>query len=133
MVDDNEFNCEIASCILAGEGAIVATLGDGQTALEQLRDRPDAFDAVLMDVQMPGMDGNEATSRIRGELGLNELPVIALTAGALVAERQRALDAGMSDFISKPLDPDSLVRLVRRHVDERRMPPRRAVGEQPGA
>jgi PAS domain S-box-containing protein len=124
VVDDNEFNCEIASCILAGEGAIVATLGDGQTALEQLRDRPDAFDAVLMDVQMPGMDGNEATSRIRGELGLNELPVIALTAGALVAERQRAFDAGMSDFISKPLDPDSLVRLVRRHVDERRGPPR---------
>jgi hypothetical protein len=120
VVDDNEFNREIAQCILASEGALVTTHGNGQEALDQLRATPDAFELVLMDVQMPGMDGNEATSRIRGELGLTELPVIALTAGALVGERQRAFDAGMSDFVSKPLDPDTLVRLVRRHVDERR-------------
>ena len=119
VVDDSEFNREIAQCILLNEGAIVTTHSDGQQALDQLRATPHAFDIVLMDVQMPRMDGNEATSRIRGELGLNDLPVIALTAGALLVERQRALDAGMSDFVSKPLDPDTLVRLVRRHVDER--------------
>jgi CheY-like chemotaxis protein len=119
VVDDSEFNREIAQCILINEGAIVTTHSDGQQALDQLRATPHAFDIVLMDVQMPRMDGNEATSRIRGELGLNDLPVIALTAGALLVERQRALDAGMSDFVSKPLDPDTLVRLVRRHVDER--------------
>ncbi len=119
VVDDNEFNREIAQGILVNEGAVVMTRSDGIEALEQLRATAHAFDIVLMDVQMPRMDGNEATSRIRGELGLNDLPVIALTAGALVAERQRSLDAGISDFVSKPFDPDTLVRLVRRHVDER--------------
>jgi len=78
---------------------------------------------VLMDVQMPVMDGNEATRRLRQDMGLKDLPVIALTAGALVAERQRALDSGMDDFISKPLDPHALIRLLRRHVESRQGTP----------
>ncbi len=116
VVDDNEINLEVARQILLHDGAAVETRGDGRSALDLLREGPEAFDVVLMDVQMPGMDGNEATSRIRCELGLYELPVIALTAGALLAERKRALDAGMSDFVSKPLDPDTLVKLIRSHV-----------------
>ena len=116
VVDDNEINLEVARRILLHDGANVETRGDGRSALELLRSAPEAFDVVLMDVQMPGMDGNEATSRIRCELGLYELPVIALTAGALLVERKRALDAGMSDFVSKPLDPDTLVKLIRSHV-----------------
>jgi HPt (histidine-containing phosphotransfer) domain-containing protein len=76
-----------------------------------------------MDVQMPTLDGNEATRRIRGELQLTTLPIVALTAGALVGERQRALEAGMNDFISKPFDPQALIRKVRRLVEQARGEP----------
>jgi CheY-like chemotaxis protein len=76
-----------------------------------------------MDVQMPTLDGNEATRRIRADLLLKKLPIVALTAGALVAERQRALEAGMNDFISKPFDPQALIRKVRRLVEEARGEP----------
>jgi len=70
-----------------------------------------------MDVQMPALDGNEVTRRIRSELRLDALPIVALTAGALVGERQRSLDAGMNDFVSKPFDPQVLIRKVRRLVE----------------
>jgi len=72
---------------------------------------------------MPVMDGLEATRRLRDELSLDAIPVIALTAGALVAERQHALDAGMTDFVSKPFDPRLLVRTVRRQVERYRCEP----------
>jgi HPt (histidine-containing phosphotransfer) domain-containing protein len=72
---------------------------------------------------MPTLDGNEATRRIRGELKADTLPIVALTAGALVGERQRSLEAGMNDFISKPFDPQALIRKVRRLVEEARGEP----------
>ncbi|WP_439535648.1 CHASE domain-containing protein [Methyloversatilis sp.] len=123
VVDDSDINREVAARILGREGALVTACESGADALERLRQTPQSFDLVLMDVQMPGMDGHEATRCIRGELGLAQLPVVALTAGALLAERQRALDAGMDDFISKPLDPDGLIRGVRRHVERARGKP----------
>jgi hypothetical protein len=82
----------------------------------RLRQGP-AVDLVLMDMQMPELDGDAATRCIRGELGLAKLPVLALTAGALKAEQQRALDAGMNEFITKPLNPMALIRAVRQHVE----------------
>jgi CheY-like chemotaxis protein len=91
--------------------------------LEYIRVHPDLLDIVLMDVQMPILDGNEATRRIRGELQLTLLPIVALTAGALVGERQRALEAGMNDFVSKPFDPQVLIRKVRRLVETARGAP----------
>jgi CheY-like chemotaxis protein len=78
---------------------------------------------VLMDVQMPELDGNEATVRIRNELRLETLPIIALTANALASERERSLQAGMSDFLSKPLEPALLIRVVRRFVEVKRGAP----------
>jgi CheY-like chemotaxis protein len=78
---------------------------DGRSALAHLRTRRQHVDLVLMDVQMPALDGNEVTRRIRRELRLDALPIVALTAGALVGERQRSFDAGMNDFVSKPFDP----------------------------
>jgi CheY-like chemotaxis protein len=72
---------------------------------------------------MPVLDGNEATRRIREELRLTTLPIVALTAGALVVERQRALEAGMNDFISKPFDPQALIRKVRHLVEKARGEP----------
>ncbi|MES2889347.1 MAG: PAS domain S-box protein [Pseudomonadota bacterium] len=118
VVDDSEINREVALRILQREGAVVETCSGGQEALDRLRHSgDDPFDAVLMDVQMPDVDGNAATRRIRAELGLHDLPVIALTAGALTSERQNAIESGMNDFVSKPLDPRWLIRTIRRHVE----------------
>jgi PAS domain S-box-containing protein len=117
VVDDSDINLEVARGILESAGATVRVCMNGQEAVEILRAHARAFDVVLMDVQMPVMDGNTATSKIRGELGLVDLPIIALTAGALVAERQRSFDAGVTDFLSKPLDPPVLIRTLARHVD----------------
>ncbi len=108
VVDDSDINLEVAQRILEKQGATVTTCSDGLAALEHVRAHHQLLDIVLMDVQMPTLDGNEATRRIRGELQLKTLPIVALTAGALVAERQRALEAGMNDFISKPFDPQAL-------------------------
>jgi DNA-binding response OmpR family regulator len=71
---------------------------------------------VLMDVQMPVLDGHDATRRIRLELRLADLPIIALTAGALSSERQRATSAGMDDYIIKPFNAQALVNSILRHV-----------------
>ncbi len=119
VVDDSDINRDVAGRLLAREGAEVESCSNGLEALDCLRARPGAFDAVLMDVQMPVMDGLEATRRIRSELAL-AVPVVALTAGALVEERRRALAAGMTDFLSKPLDPQTLVQTLRRVVEEQR-------------
>ncbi|PZO19947.1 MAG: hypothetical protein DCF26_04340 [Burkholderiales bacterium] len=118
LVDDSDINLEVAAGMVEREGARVGLARTGREALEALRATPEAFDAVLMDLQMPEMDGLEATRRIRKELGLLDLPIIALTAGALAEERQHALDAGMNGFLTKPLDPQRLVRMVRECVDK---------------
>jgi PAS domain S-box-containing protein len=123
VVDDSDINLEVAQRILEKQGATVTTCSDGLAALEQVRANSQRLDIVLMDVQMPTLDGNEATRRIRTDLQLKTLPIVALTAGALVAERQRALEAGMNDFISKPFDPQALIRKVRRLVEEARGEP----------
>jgi len=123
LVDDSEINLEVARRLLERTGAKVRVCSSALVALAYLRDAPAGFDVVLMDVQMPGMDGLQATRQIRQmqqESGLPHLPIVALTAGALVEERQRALDAGMDEFLSKPLDPQDLVRTLRRVVEKQR-------------
>ena len=120
IVDDSDINLEVAQRLLSREGALPTLARNGAQALAILREQPQGFDVVLMDVQMPVMDGHEATRRLRTELGLHDLPVIALTAGALVSERQRAIDAGMNAFVSKPLDPHLLIGTVRQHVERLR-------------
>ncbi|MFX1678515.1 CHASE domain-containing protein [Mitsuaria sp. CC2] len=117
VVDDSDINLEIARSLLEREGATVRTAANGQEALTALRADTDvAIDAVLMDVQMPVMDGLQACRILRQELQMS-LPVIALTAGALDDERNRALEAGMTDFLSKPLEPAVVVRSLRLHID----------------
>ncbi|HEU4457986.1 MAG TPA: PAS domain S-box protein [Methylibium sp.] len=117
VVDDSDINLEVARRILALEGARVVLAAHGREALERLlAEGAPRVDAVLMDVQMPVMDGYEATRRIRAEPALAGLPVIALTAGALTSERQRADAAGMDDFVTKPFDARALIDCVRRHV-----------------
>ena len=116
VVDDSDINLDVAKRILELQGACVCLAGNGEEAVDRLRAEPTGFDVVLMDVQMPVLDGHAATRRIRGELGLADLPIIALTAGALSSDRPKALAAGMNDFIIKPFDPQKLVQSVRHHA-----------------
>ena len=108
VVDDSAMNRGVVEQILTMEGATVETADDGRAAVDRLRQHPDRFDAVLMDVQMPVMDGLTATRLIRNELHLPDLPVIALTAGVLPEQREAAHDAGVTDFLAKPLDLEEL-------------------------
>jgi nitrogen fixation negative regulator NifL len=115
LTDDSDINLEVGRRILEREGAEVCLAHDGREAVERLRARAD-IDLVLLDVQMPVLDGYAATRLIRTELGLTQLPIIALTASALSTEQARAREAGMDDFLSKPFDADVLVRRMRRHL-----------------
>ncbi|MFD0668205.1 PAS domain S-box protein [Ramlibacter sp. MAHUQ-53] len=118
IVDDAPVNREIARLLLEGEGATVDLAENGQLALERLRAGPQDFDLVLMDVQMPVMDGLEAARHIRNDPQLQRIPVLALTAAALESQRQLALEAGMDDYIVKPFEMDmmvaTLLRMTRR-------------------
>ena len=106
LVEDNIVNQCVATEILKRIGVQVEVANNGVEALNVLRQR--TFDFVFMDCQMPEMDGYEATRRIRGELGLKDLPIVALTANALSGDRQRCLDAGMSDYLTKPFTREQL-------------------------
>lgn len=114
VVDDSEINREVAYQILICEGAHVEVAENGAVALTLLKARPDYFHVVLMDVQMPVMDGYAATQAIREIPELNYLPIIALTAGAFKSQRIRALELGMDDFVAKPFEVNELVECILR-------------------
>jgi PAS domain S-box-containing protein len=116
LVDDSDINLDVTGRILELHGGEVQLASNGLEACDRLRVQPYDFDVVLMDVQMPLLDGYQATRYLRAELGLVDLPVIALTAGALSSERQRAVAAGMDDFIVKPFDAPTLITTILRHV-----------------
>jgi CheY-like chemotaxis protein/HPt (histidine-containing phosphotransfer) domain-containing protein len=110
VVDDNAFNLDVAMGILADKGAVVLVAGNGAEALDiVLSQRPDV---VLMDIQMPVMDGLEATRRIRAEPAVAETPVIAMTANAMPSDHEAYLQAGMDAVISKPFDPADLFAVL---------------------
>ena len=115
VVDDNEFNREVAVLSFESEGASVKTLNDGKEAVDWLANHSSEVDLILMDVQMPVMDGYQATEVIRKELKLN-IPIIALTAGAFEQHRQTALASGMNDFIAKPFDIDDSIQIINKWV-----------------
>ena len=106
LVEDNEINREIALEWLHSAGMKTTFAVDGKKALEALSQN--FPDVVLMDIQMPEMDGFEATRHIRNKLGFKDLPVIAMTAHALKGDREKCLEAGMDDYITKPIDPNKL-------------------------
>ncbi|MCK5911705.1 MAG: response regulator, partial [Caulobacter sp.] len=113
VVDDNAVNRTVARAILEAVGASVLTADDGRGALERLNAEP--VDLVLMDVHMPGMDGVEAVRRIRaGEAGRADLPIIALTADAMVGDAERLLAQGFDDAHPKPIAPAGLLATVAR-------------------
>ncbi len=116
LVEDNEINQEVARSLLTRAGATVEIAGDGQAAVTSLRDRSADFDAVLMDLQMPGMDGYEATRIIRNDLKLTTLPVIAMTANAMPGDRDRSRQAGMVAHLAKPIEIEEVFATLAAHV-----------------
>ncbi|OAI26475.1 response regulator [Methylomonas koyamae] len=114
VVDDSDINREVAKGILEADGALVDTACDGQDALEWLRAHADAVDIVLMDLQMPRLDGYAATRFIRADKRWRELPIVALTAGAFQELRDAAQESGMSDFIAKPFNVAQMMETIQR-------------------
>ena len=120
VVDDSEINREVARGILEQEGASVHLCENGRHAVDWLESHRDCVDLVLMDVQMPVMDGYSATREIRSALGLHALPVVALTAGAFSNHEVAAREAGMDDYIAKPFDVDLTIACIQRLTGRRR-------------
>jgi CheY-like chemotaxis protein/HPt (histidine-containing phosphotransfer) domain-containing protein len=106
LVEDNPVNQEVASQLLRSAGLNVDVAGDGQQAVQMVR--RNAYDLVLMDVQMPRMDGLQATRLLRQDPMFAELPIIAMTANAMQEDRQACMDAGMNDHLAKPVEPRQL-------------------------
>ncbi len=114
LVEDNRINQEVARGLLEQLGCRVTVAEDGEAAVAAVRAK--TFDAVLMDVQMPVMDGYEAARRIRADGKRNAMPIIAITAHAFAGDREKCLDAGMNDYIAKPIDPDDLKTTLCRWI-----------------
>ena len=112
LVEDNQINQLVAVELMQSVGVEVDVADNGQKALEKLHAKPDGYDLVLMDLQMPVMDGHEATRRIRADGRWSMLPVIAMTAHVMVEERQRCLEEGMNDHVGKPIEPNDLYRTL---------------------
>lgn len=115
LVEDNPTNIEVAVSMLEARGAEVAIATSGQGALDVLHELGPFYNLVLMDVQMPGMDGLEATRHIRANPQWSDLPVVAMTANAREEDRRQCEQAGMVGFISKPIERDELFQVVLRH------------------
>jgi two-component system sensor histidine kinase/response regulator len=117
VVDDNSINLKVALKMLNVYGLNTGTATNGQEAVQMLSTKP--FDLVLMDIQMPVMDGYEATARIRDPnsgVRTHDVPIIAMTANAMKGDREKCLQAGMEDYISKPIDPHELGLLLDRYL-----------------
>ncbi|MDJ0883396.1 MAG: transporter substrate-binding domain-containing protein [Desulfobacterales bacterium] len=114
LVEDNEINQQVAKEILEGAGIVVSLADDGRAGVEAIQ-RGD-FDAVLMDIQMPVMDGHEATRVIRANPEFKDLPIIAMTAHAMAGDADKSLEAGMNGHVTKPIDPDQLFETLLQWV-----------------
>ena len=119
LVEDNPINQLVAKSMLTFAGASIEAVDNGRAAVELLATEAHRFDLVLMDVQMPEMDGFEATRRIRNDLKL-DLPVLAMTAGVLHSEREQCIACGMNDFIAKPIDVDEMLQTIARNLPANR-------------
>ena len=114
MVEDNVFNQEVIRTILGDAGVMVDIASNGREAVETVSGNPDAYDAVLMDVQMPEMDGYEATRALRARPDLAGLPIIAMTANAMKGDLEKCLEAGMNAHLSKPVDTREMLETLAR-------------------
>ena len=114
LVEDNAVNQMVVTEMLQNPGVTIDLAGNGMEAIERLEEKK--YDAILMDVQMPEMDGIETTRIIRNKLGMTDIPIIALTAHAMYGDREKCLAAGMNDYISKPVDREKLLSILKLHL-----------------
>ncbi|MBF0470189.1 MAG: PAS domain S-box protein [Gammaproteobacteria bacterium] len=119
LVEDNAINQQVAIELLERIGLTVIAVTDGKRALAAVKEADPLFDLVLMDIQMPEMDGYEASRQIRAA-GFEQLPIIALTAHALSGDDQKSLAAGMNDHLTKPIDPDHLFAAMTRWIEPKK-------------
>ncbi|MBC7602324.1 MAG: response regulator [Ramlibacter sp.] len=131
VAEDNANNQQVARELLEDEGAIVQIANDGLIAVAAVAAAVPSFDVVLMDVQMPLMDGYTATRSIRRDLGLHTLPIIAMTANAMASDRKACLAAGMNDHVAKPFDVEHLVQVLRQHAGRNTVPGATSAPPQP--
>ncbi|WP_320169156.1 response regulator [Maridesulfovibrio sp.] len=114
LVEDNPINRQVAEQILAPTGVDMKSASNGSKAVSMIQ--KETFDLVLMDIQMPEMDGYQATEIIRTQMGLTNLPIIAMTAHAMRGDKEKCLTAGMNDYLSKPIDKEQLISTLRRFL-----------------
>jgi signal transduction histidine kinase/DNA-binding NarL/FixJ family response regulator len=117
LVEDNKINQMVAAELLKQEGAQVTLADNGKIGVEKVVDTLPTFDVVLMDIQMPVMDGFMATKAIRELIGFEHLPIIAMTANAMTSDREACLQAGMNEHVGKPFDIDQLVALIQQFAE----------------
>ncbi|MEP2653139.1 MAG: response regulator, partial [Paraglaciecola sp.] len=117
LVEDNELNRKVAKGFLADTNASIAVAENGQIAIQMLKEAPLRYNLILMDIQMPVMDGLTATYKIRNELGLS-IPIIAMTAHAMIGDVDKSLDAGMNAHIPKPIDPEYLFKVLHKILSD---------------
>ena len=122
LVEDNLINQQIAVELLEAEGAKIAVANNGQEALDFLQQnpRPDRkanVDVILMDLQMPVMDGITATQKIRADLQLSEVPIIAMTANAMASDKEACIRAGMNEHVGKPFNVQDLINVIRQYCN----------------
>jgi CheY-like chemotaxis protein len=122
LAEDTRTNQILVTHALGKRGHAVEVASDGHAAVELAQ--KERFDVILMDLQMPGMGGIEATTAIRGLPGLDDVPIVALTAHSMVGDRERCLAAGMEGYLSKPIDLHQLVETVESAAARRPTPPR---------
>jgi len=115
LAEDNPVNQKLATMMLKRAGYQVRVAPNGEDAVQIYSQTPEAFDLIFMDVQMPRMDGLEATRRIR-ENGFDAVPIIAMTAHAMKGDRERCLGAGMNDYISKPIRREAVLDILRKWI-----------------
>lgn len=118
LCDDNEINRQVGREILEGAGILVDVFEDGKQASDALMNEADTgyYDAILMDIQMPEMDGYEATGVIRSDARFKDLPIIAMTAHAMQSEHNKCIASGMDDHLTKPVDPDDLFKTLAKWI-----------------
>ena len=118
LVEDNPVNKKLATLMLTKGGYLVEIADNGREAVEKFTNSPDDFDLILMDIQMPEMDGMTATQAIRSK-GFDTIPIIAMTAHAMKGDREKCIEAGMDDYVTKPIRRETVFQMIEKWIFSR--------------